>query len=400
MLRNKESGRLVPSPLARGRTGSRIYCTTLTIAAFAFLVAGCDESEGPAEATAAGEDKPSGEDQAPEESTDAENLAEGEGVRPDDADSYSEDNFLVSSLEVEASTGEVYEYRFFATPEGDSAVVVQAGFDLPQPLEEGDVCPLHTFLKVAEADAEVPPALLQSCRPELPKFGKTLADDDAGTDTVFLVSDLRTAKTGTVDYDLGFRAAYCSGGDGGKSAFINARCDDIEDRVDDTTGPGVGWGSCAIYSMLLNTNSCSQGPLQAQKKARCDSHVTGGWLQLTGSLSIFQDSCYTTGTTKTRWQVAACVQPLEIKWKKRAIPGSFPGSWNHFTNVSPNQWVTMTLYAGTASSGYLCSGGGCWQNKDYRIAVDQDPGGGRFRVANGWATMQGKASSSSCTLDL
>lgn len=376
-----------------GRILSRFSFASFPLVALALSAPGCDENEGPAETPMAEEAG------AQEDITDVEDLAEGEGIRPEDADNYSEDNFLVSTVEVESPTGEVYEYRFFATPEGDSAVVVQGGFDLPQPLEESDICPLHTFLKVADAGTEVPPALLQSCRAELATFGTRLAEED-GADTTYAVSDLRSENTGTVEYDLGFRSAYCSGGDGGKSAFINARCDDIEDRVDDTNGPGIGWGSCGIYSMLDQTNSCSQGPLQAQKKARCDSHVTGGWLQLTGSLSIFQDSCYTKGTTKTRWQVAACVQPLEIKWKKRSIPGSFPGSWNHFTNLTPNQWATMTLYAGTASSGYLCSGGGCWQNRDYRIAVDQDPGGGRFRVANGWATMQGKASSASCTLDL
>jgi len=137
------------------------------------------------------------------------------------------------------------------------------------------------------------------------------------------------------------------------------------------------------------------------KKARCDSHVTGGWLQLTSSITIFPNSGFAGFTTKTRWQVAACVQPLEIKWKQRFhTTQSFPASWHHFTTVQPNNWAVMTLYAGTASTDYLCWGGACWTTRDFRIAIDQEPGDGRFRAASGWVAMQGKATSPQCNLAL
>lgn len=378
-----------------GRKGtSALGRTSVATGALCLLLLGCDGGEDPS-GVSIDDTEVDADEQESDNPVVVADLAEGEGERPADADDYSDDNFLVSTVEVGTSTGEVYEYKFFATPEGESAVVVQAGFDLPQPLEDEDVCPLHTFLKVADADAEVPSALLQSCLLELPTFGRDIAAVDSDGGGAFSVSDLRTSDTGAVEYDLGFRASYCSGGDGGKNAFINARCDDIEDRVDDTDGPLIGQALCGIHTM-----GCNQNNQRDQKVFRCDSHVTGGWLQLTGSLSIFPQGCTTTKTTKTRWQVAACVQPLVLKWKSRSIPGSFPSTWNFFANVTPGNWTTMTLYAGTASSGYLCTSGPCWQTRDFRVAVDQDPGNGRFRVANGWATMQGKSTSSSCDLDL
>ncbi|WP_144407635.1 hypothetical protein [Gynuella sunshinyii] len=237
----------------------------------------------------------------------------------------------------------------------------------------------------------MPPQLITSCADDLKLFGREDLDFRARE---IRVDELRDDRLGGVTYaSAAMSAGYCSGGDGGKSAFINQRCSDINSRVNNTTSTyGIGWGQCAIYTD-------NDGTLN--KKARCDSHVTGGWLQLTSSLSIFPTSGFAGFTTKTRWQVAACVQPLEIKWKQRFhTTQSFPANWYHFANLQPNNWAVMTLYAGTASTDYLCTGGNCWTTRDFRVAIDQEPGDGRFRAANGWAAMQGKATSEECNLGL
>lgn len=319
-------------------------------------------------------------------------LSSGEGtVRPDGADIMATKDRIVAVVKVASNDSyEPYLYTFMATPDGASGVVVQGHMDLPQPRIDKDVCPLHTFLKVADSKAIVPPPLITSCADGLKLFGRGVVDFRARD---IRVDELRDDRSGNVTYVSTTSAPYCSGGDGGRSAFINQRCSDIDSRVNNTTSTyGIGWGQCAIYTD-------NDGTLN--KKARCDSHVTGGWLQLTSSLSIFPNSGFAGFTTKTRWQVAACVQPLEIKWKQRFhTTQSFPANWYHFTNVQPNNWAVMTLYAGTASTDYLCTGGNCWTTRDFRVAIDQEPGDGRFRAANGWVAMQGKATSQQCNLAL
>lgn len=319
-------------------------------------------------------------------------VSSGEGdVRPDGADMMAAEDHIVAAVKVASkNTHGSYLYTFMATPDGASGVVVQGHTKLPQPRIDEDVCPLHTFLKVADSKAIVPPPLMASCADSLELFGRGVVDLRAHE---IRVDELRDDKAGNVSYARTTPAPFCSGGDGGRNAFVNQRCSDIESRVTNTTSTyGIGWGQCAIYTD-------NDGTLN--KKARCDSHITGGWLQLTSSISIFPNSGFAGFTTKTRWQVAACVQPLEIKWKQRFhTTQSFPADWYHFTNVQPNNWAVMTLYAGTASKDYLCTGGDCWTTRDFRVAIDQQPGDGRFRAASGWAAMQGKATSNQCNLAL
>jgi hypothetical protein len=359
------------------------------------VAAGCEQGESSLELL----DDVHEEDTSPEPA-EPEDSDDGEGtVRPSDADVIADDDHVVAVLEVESDLPEkFYVYKFMATEDGISGVVTQGDVAIPQPIEGGDICPLHTFLKVAPADEIVPPLLLGSCASKIAEFARDDIELLAGD---VRVRDLRNERTGSVEYDVLYRSHYCSGGDGGKGAFESERCSDIQARVLNTDGPCMGCGDCAIHTSAGANGSCFQEPNAKQRKAICDSHVTGGWLQRTSSLTIFPDGCFTKFTTKTRWQVAACVQPLVIKWKQRLNSSdSWPSGWNHFTTVNPNYWASMALYAGTGNGGHGCVGSNCWQVRDFRVAIDQQSGDGRFRAANGWAAMQGISTSSQCTLAL
>lgn len=317
-------------------------------------------------------------------------LVEGEGLdRPEGADRLAAENHVVASVRVEPDSAYgPYTYTFMATPDGASGVVVQGHLELPQPRLDGDVCALQTFLRVADDYAIVPPRLITACADDLRRFGPNTVDFRA---RAIRANEMRDERLGQVTFGLAAPAPYCSGGDGGRDAFINQRCADLDNRVANTTSTlSIFSGECAIYTD-------SDGSLN--KRARCDAHITGGWLQLTSSLSIFPTSAFAGFTTKTRWQVAACVQPLKIKWKQRFhTTEGMPDSWFHFADVQPNHWAVMTLYSGTASTDYLCSGGDCWTTRDFRVAIDQGSGDGRFRAASGWVAMQGKETSSQCNL--
>jgi len=152
-------------------------------------------------------------------------LHDGEGtVRPDGADMMASEDYIVANVK-SASRGayEPYSYTFIATPDGTSGVVVQGQMGLPQPRIEDDVCPLHTFLKVADGRAAVPPALLASCADDLQLFGHGLVDPRSRD---IRVNELRANRAGSVTYGS-TPAPYCTGGDGGRNAFITQRWSDI-----------------------------------------------------------------------------------------------------------------------------------------------------------------------------